>query len=91
MRNFGHYLLLLLLSIIILGKCGKSGQEEQRKCKSCLKISLRFKEISLPCRNMDIARINFVKLWVAFFQIWAELWVVDMKQNGTSPSKIWLS
>ena len=38
----------------ILGKCGKNCQEEQRKCKSCLMISLRFEEVSLHCRNMDI-------------------------------------
>ena len=38
----------------ILGKCGKNCQEEQRICRSCLMLSLRFEEISLHCRNMDI-------------------------------------
>ena len=28
--------------------------EEQMICRSCLMISLRFEEISLHCRNMDI-------------------------------------
>ena len=38
----------------ILGKCGKNCQEEQKICKSCLMISLRFEEVSLHCRNMDM-------------------------------------
>ena len=38
----------------ILGKCSKNCQEEQRICKSRLMISLRFEEISLHCRDMDI-------------------------------------
>ena len=38
----------------ILGKCGKKCQDEERVCKSCLMISLRFEEISLHSRNMDI-------------------------------------
>ena len=38
----------------ILRKYGKNCQEEQRICKSCLTISLRFEEISLHYRNMDI-------------------------------------
>ena len=38
----------------ILGKSGKNFQEEQRICKSCLMTSLRFEEISLHCRNVDI-------------------------------------
>ena len=46
----------------ILEKCGKSCQEEQRICKSCLIILLHFNEISLHCRNMDIIFINFEEL-----------------------------
>ena len=37
-----------------LGKFGKNCQEEPRICSSCLMISLRFEEISLYCRNVDI-------------------------------------
>ena len=74
-----------------LGKCGKHCEEEQRICKSCFMILLRFEEISLHCKNIDIAFINFAQLWVAFCQIWGELWASNLNQNGTSPSKIWLS
>ena len=35
-------------------------------------ILLRFEEISLQCRNMDIVLINFAELRIALFQIWAE-------------------
>ena len=31
------------------------------------------------------------KVWVTFFQTFAELWVQIFNQNGTSPSKIRLS
>ena len=37
----------------ILGKCSRNCQEEQKICKS-LMISLRFEEISMHCRNVDI-------------------------------------
>ena len=36
------------------GKCRKNCQEEQRICRSCLMISLRFEEISLHRKNGDI-------------------------------------
>ena len=37
-----------------LGKMWQKCQEKQRICKSCLMISLRFEEVYLHCRNMDI-------------------------------------
>ena len=45
MKNYGH---------LGGGECRKNCQEEQRICKSCLMISLRFEEISLHHRNGDI-------------------------------------
>ena len=72
----------------IMGKCGKSRQEEQRICKSCLMILLRFEEISLHCRNMNIVFISCAELWVAFFEVWPGLWAPNLNKNGTSPSKI---
>ena len=67
--------------------CGKNYQEEQRICKSCFMISLRFKEIYHQL-NMDI--INFAELWIAFFQIWAGLWATNLKEHITPSSKTWL-
>ena len=51
-------------------------------------ILLRFEEISLPSRNMDIVFINFAEV---FYQIWVKVWASNMNQNGTFPSRIWLS
>ena len=53
-------------------------------------ILLRSEEISLHCRSMSIVFIDFAESWVAFFQIFAGLWVPNLRQNGTSPSKMWL-
>ena len=52
----------------ISGKYCKYCQEEQRICKSCLMILLRFREIFLHCGNIDIFFINFTELFVAFFR-----------------------
>ena len=71
----------------ILGKCGRNCQEEQRICRSCLLISLRF-EVCLRRRNMDIFH-QFCGIMGSIFQLWAELWVTNLSQNGTSPSKAW--
>ena len=47
-----------------------------------------FEEIALHCWNMDIVFIIFAESWVAFFKIFAEIWVPNLNQNGTSPSKV---
>ena len=74
----------------ILGKCSKNCQEEQMICRSSLMISLRIEEISLHCRNMNIFH-QFCGIMVALIQIWEELGVTNLTQNGTSPSKTLLS
>ena len=71
----------------ILGKCSKNYQEDQRICRSNLMISLHFEEISLHGRNADIFH-QFCEIMGSIFQIWAELWVTNWSQNGTSPSRI---
>ena len=45
----------------ILGKCGKNCQKEQRTRESCLMISLRFEDISLHSRIMDIVLMTVKK------------------------------
>ena len=52
-----------------MGKCRKNYEEKQCICKRYLMICLRFEEISLHSMNMDVVFINFVELWVAFFQL----------------------
>ena len=47
-----------------------------------LMISLRFDLKKFLCiAGMWIFFISFAELWVAFSQIWAELWVTDLNQN----------
>ena len=73
---------------ILVEKCDKNCQEGQRICKSCLMILLGFDEISLHCENLGIVFIIFAELWVAFFHFCAELWVQNLNQNVTFPSKL---
>ena len=55
MRNYGYVLKKHAeLWELFWENVAKNCQEEQRICKSCLMISLRFEEVSLHRRNMDI-------------------------------------
>ena len=65
-----------------LGKCGKNCQEEKR--------ILRFEDFFCTA-GIWILFINFEYLWAASFQILADLWVNNVKQNGTSSYRIWLN
>ena len=57
MRNYGYLLKKHAeLWALFWENVTKNWQEEQRICIRCLTISLRFEEISLHCRNMDIFR-----------------------------------
>ena len=44
-----------------------------------------FEEISLHCRNVDIFH-KFCGIMGSIFEIWAEVWVANLNQHGTSPS-----
>ena len=74
----------------ILGKCGTNCQEDQKVCKVFRMTWLRFEEIPLHCIAILIFFINFVELWVAFCQLWAELWVANLNQMAHPRLKIGL-
>ena len=74
----------------ILRKCGIDCQEEQRICKSCLMISLRFEEISLHRRNMNIFH-QFCGIIGSVFSGMGGIMGHKFEPKWHVPVKIWLS
>ena len=71
--------------------------------KNTAKLSTRAKEIrklfnysvclekfALPCGVTGLFFIMLMELWDTFVQTYVELWVPNVNQNDTSPSKIFL-
>ena len=97
---FSRHNKLIKQLLLFLAVFGTLSQEEQRICKRCLMSLLRFEEISFHRGNMGVVfleyhflnihcgNIIFRKYGFALLQVYAQLWVPNLTQNGTAPSKV---